>query len=247
MIAKESHAVITYAEFGDVDQYYDRKRPTLEGDGSVHLDSEDGQILAKVDVRSVIQRVITMENTGDLVQMTGSFGKSETYLRLFDFTLRVTESRVIWEQKKLEKPGVRAVGHLRYPWIGSIGYRPKQSFLNEAVLELGFTQDFPVESLGAWFHYVELGFLKNVDPGPLAHLLARAVGEHHLRHGAPDSSTAALKEFAACPPKPDPAKGDLTMYFPPAHVIYPHGVDYIGDGTTGGEWIVSNAAANGAE
>ena len=237
----ESHAVISKVAFGDATKFHDRTRPTLEADGRIHLDSEDGRILASVDVRSMVQRVSTLENTGDLVEMARSFAP-ETYFRLFHFRLVVTEARLIWEQEKPAGPGVKMVGHLRFPWISTVSFRPKQSFLREAQLSLEFDQDFPVAALGGWFHTVELGFDKRFSPGSLAHLVVQQVARHHLQHGAPDDVTRALEALATVAPVPDPPNGKEARYVIPVHATYPGCVDYIGDGIVGGEWHVDSSA-----
>lgn len=239
---RESHAAMSEVTFGDADKHHDRTRPTLEADGRLHMDPEDGRVLATVDARSVIQTVRTLENTEDLWEMTKAFGRSETYFRMFHFRLVVTEARLIWEQTEPAGSATKMVGHLRFPWISVVAFRPKQSFLNDALMRLEFNQDFPVAERGGWFHTVDLGFHKDFNPGPLAHLVAQQIARHHLKYGAPDSATQALQALAAIAPVADPAKGQEAPYYIPAHATYPGCVDYIGDGIVGGEWLVAESA-----
>ena len=241
----ESHAVVTQAAYGDAARYPDRIRPTLEPDGQIHMDPEDGRILADVKIRSVIQYVSTVENSEDLVEMMYGFARERNLLRMFHFRLVVTEARLIWEQTKPASPPIKVVGHLRFPWIRDVGFRPKQSFLNDPMIRLEFHEDFPVAALGAWFHYVELGFHKGVHPGSLAQLVAQQIARHHLKHGAPDSATQALEALATAVPLADPPKGEEAHYFMPVSATYPGCVDYIGDGIVGGEWNVDESTATG--
>lgn len=233
---QESHAVLSKAIFGDESEYHDRTRPTLEADGRVHMDPEDGQVVAMASVRSLVQTVGAVESDGDLAEMMQAFGRPETYFRLFDFSLYVTEARLIWEQTKPVTPGEKMVGHLRFPWISSIEFRPKQSFLNDALLRFEFHQEFPVAAQGGWFHTVELGFEKSFNPGPIAHAVAQLAARHHLVHGCPEEVRQALEALATGPAVADPPKGDTAAYYLPIYADFPGGVDYIGDGTVGGEW-----------
>lgn len=111
------------------------------------------------------------------------------------------------------------------------------------MIQLDFHQDFPVGSLGSWFHTVELGFDKQFDPGPVARRIATAAARHNLAHGAPDDARAALTRLAGGDPLPPPKKGDTTMYDTCAHVGWPGGLPYIDDGKPFGEWSIHACCA----
>lgn len=237
--AIQPHSVVSIARYGDAESYDCRRTPTLEADGQLHLTPEDGRVFAAVNARSIGQLIYTLPANGDLATFKMSMARPETHLRLFNLTLTFTEARVIWEMSSGAEPGTKMVGHLRYPWIQMVSYRPKQSFLSDPVLVLEFGQPFPVASQGWWDHTVTLGFDKAFHPGPLAHSLAQHIARHHLKYGAPDAAHGALERLAVSAPLPDPAKKLQTPYFMPAWAMFPGGVDYIGDGTTGEEWTVA--------
>jgi hypothetical protein len=242
-----SHAVLAKAKFGEADRYFDRKQPRLEADGSVHLDSEDGQVVTSADFQTLIQRVATLENTGDLWEMTRAAVRPKVTLMFHDLRLFVTETRIIWEQKKLIGPELRLVGHLRYPWISAVHFRPKQSLLNEPVLQLDFHEPFPAAGLGGWFHQVQLVFPKSFHPGGLAQTIVQQIARHHLRHGHPAVARERLEALANAALLPDPPKGDTAEYFMPIHVEYPFGAHYVGDTVAGRDWVVDASLTRGKD
>ncbi len=240
----QSHGAMAALNFGSAEQKYDRGSPQLNAGGRVELSPADGEVLARVGARGVVQYVSTLEDSEDLALMIRQMAKRECYFRLFDFTVTVTESRVFWEQEKLERPGVRMAGHIRYPWIRSVGYRPKQSFLNDPLIEIEFAQDLPVASMGTWYHTIELLFTKGFDPGDLSQLIATQAARHHLKHGCPEPVRQEVEAMATAPRLAPPPKNELATYVMPVFAMYPDCVDYIGDDRPFGKWLYKGVDEN---
>lgn len=237
MDVNEAHTAMVMRRFGDEANYYDRENPRLNADGTVWLSPEDGSVLYRIPARSVIQYVATLEASEDLIAMARQMGRRETQFRLFDFTVSVTEARVFWEQNTTQTPGKRMVGHLRYPWIRAVGYRPKQSFLNDPKVTLEFMEHFPIEAQGSWFSDLDIGFDKGFDPGDLAHLIAQQAARHNLTYGCPPQIRSKVEQMAVAPRLAPPAKNAMATYFMPVHAAYPECVNYINDDRPAGRWL----------
>lgn len=231
----ERHVVLTNSTLGSSDLYHDRRYPTLTASGEVVYGVEDGEVLGPYRVRANVQDTNLLphhETVPDLTTMVNMYAETETVYRLFGFDVYVTQARVIFVHDKELEPGTKTVGHIRYPWINSVGFRPKQSFLNTATLALGFQEDLPGRQ-GTAFHTVELEFDNSFHPGPLALAIVQRISQHQLRHGAPEAARADFEAFLAPEMLPDPPKGELSEYYLPAFLPFPLGAAYVGDGNEG--------------
>jgi hypothetical protein len=244
MKVTEAHVALSQATFGDAEERYDRYSPSLNADGAIALAPEDGQVLDPVPAKCIQQRVSTLENTGDLASMIRSSIRYKTILRLFGFQICVTQARIIFRQVKPEGPDGAVVGHVRFPWISSVSFRPKQSFfLSDSTLQVEFSQSFPVAALGSWHHVIEVTFDKTYHPGSLAHHIACRAARHNLTHGGPDEAKDALHRVAEGSALADPPKGEFAAYHLPTFTDFPWGAAYIGDDAPATEWHVTNEAA----
>lgn len=234
MTGVEHHVIMGDRDHGSDAIYHDRLRPILTLDGRLWTSPEDGEVLGPFPVRANIQYTTALP--GDLesfVDIGRALNTQDCVYRIFDAQLFVTESRVVVIQTKAAGPGKVAVGHLRFPWITSIGFRPKQSFLNESTLELAFQEDMTTtDDGGVWFHTLELTFAKTFHPGALAQTIARRLASHHLRHGVPEAVASDFRELLNAELLPDAKRGELSKYFCPAFVPFPYGAAYIEDGFT---------------
>jgi hypothetical protein len=230
--------VLNDREHGNEGKYYDRKWPTLRADGSLWTSPEDGDVLGPFPVRANIQYTTAFPGNMESFEAIGrALRNRETVYRLFHFQMFVTESRVVLVQNKPPAEGHQIVGHLRFPWITSVGFRPKQSLLNECTLELKFQESMDDGDGGVWFHDVELTFEKTFDSGSLAQTIVRRMAAHHLRLELPDVVTTDVRELLAVERLPNPAKGELSEYFSPVFVYFPYGAEYIGDDVEKAAWF----------
>lgn len=132
---------------------------------------------------------------------------------------------------------VDAVGHVRYPWIGSVAFRPRQSFLNDCELVVQGRQDSEEAAGGTAYYGLTMILDRGTDSGELAQRLVRRPAGHHLDHGMLPSSARPLFEALRDPPRlPAPDKGDHATYALPAFKSYPEGVEYLLDRPVGGTW-----------
>jgi len=221
------HLPIAWATFGDAEQNYGLRYPTLEANGDLHFLSEDGDNRLVMPVRTVSHYHQAFPVGVTLAHTLNSIEREKNSFIVHKLELVVTDARVIVHMLDPKQPGKRLVGHLWHPWIASVGFRPKQSFLNEAAISLEFREDFPLKDRGMWFERLELLFEKTFHPGPLAQEIAHRIAAHHLKHGAPEAARESLEELLQTGPLADPAKGEFATYYPSAYVSYPGGVPYV--------------------
>lgn len=238
MKADDAWVALSNVKDGTSETRYDRRYPSWTSSGAIAFSAADGEVTGPIEVSVVAQKVSTLENSADLGAMMAAMGRPSTTLRLFSFDLWVTDARIVSVQTKPVTPGVRIAGHLRYPWISGIQYHPKQSFLMESILQLSFVEEFPIASLGTWFHTLELTFHKSFDPGPLALDIAHRLARHHLAHGAEPEMIERLKYLSEAEAVPSPRKGDMGSYYPPAYMMIHGGAEYVGDAVPNIEWTV---------
>lgn len=230
----DRHVALGHRAVGS-DAHSDRRWPALDAAGLVVLGVEDGQVDGPYRVRANVQETNILPEAGpdaDIGAMMQAFARTENVYRLFGFDVYLTQARIFFVHDKDPEPGKKIVGHIRFPWITTVGFRPKQSFLNTATLSLQFQEDLP-RGGGTAFHTVELEFDNAFHPGPLALAVVQRVAAHQLRHGAPDPVRADFEALLAPAPLPDPPKGELSEYYLPAFLPFPLGAAYLGDGGEG--------------
>ncbi|MFE7719306.1 Clp protease N-terminal domain-containing protein [Nocardia rhizosphaerihabitans] len=237
MKLSESFALLGISTAGDADNKYDRYLPRLRRDGSIAFGDVDGRRIESVRVREVAQWVSTLEDNDDLTYAILSAGKRDLRAICAKATMYVTDARVVFVQDKVKNPDQRVVGHLRYPWIDAILWRPRLGGSQRPMLQLWMHENFPVKHLGSWHHYIELEFDDSVDPAVLALDLTRRVSAHNLAHGAPAWIHNRLREQSQITHLPEPDDTGEGLWSCPASVVCPHGADYIGDSPPPAEWI----------
>lgn len=231
------------AKFGDADEYYHLRYPRLNADGTVYLWAEDGTKVLTFPVRGALHYYQAFPTGVTLAHSLNSIRPEKNTTILHKLEVLITDSRIIVHSPEPKYPGQRLVAHLWYPWIAEIGYRPKQSFWNEAAINLGYRQDFPLVDRGTWWQRLELVFDKDFHPRELAREIVRRLSAHHLRHGVPAAAEAVSRELLQPDILPDPPKGEFASYYTPAYVAWPGGVTYIETkDKVAWEWTVTTAS-----
>lgn len=243
MKLSEAFGLLGTSTLGDSASKYDRHLPRLNRDGSIALSDIDGSRIEAVHVREVAQWVSTIEDNDDLTHALLSAGKRKLRTYGKRLTMHVTDARVVFMEDKAKNPDERVVGHIRYPWIDAIVWRPRLGRFARQQVQIWMHQDFPVKHLGTWDHYIEIEFDDAVDGAPLALDLVRRVSAHNLVHGAPAWVHDRLREQAQTTALPEPDESGEVLWECPASVSCPHGAEYIGDLPGPATWICRGATA----
>ncbi|MCT7658032.1 hypothetical protein [Mycobacterium deserti] len=98
----------------------------------------------------------TLEDNDDLAHAVLSSGKRNLRTIGAKSTMYVTDARVAFVQDKVTSANERVVGHIRYPWVDAIIWRPRQGRFKLPKLQIWMHEDFPVKHLGSWDHYIDL-------------------------------------------------------------------------------------------
>lgn len=237
----EADPLLVGRKYGSVDRTWDRRSPTLDASGSVTLGSADSsQIL--IQAKRVTHYVAKVENSGDLMLMIKGL-RPKLVQTVSKMEVVLTDARVIFQEQTPNTPAVRGVGHVRYPWISQVSFRPKQGFMSSPAIQLHYQQEFPIADWGTWFHHAEIEFDNAFDPGPLATDIVRRIARHHLHHGAPEAARERLVALTQVNTPPPPAKGSTADFFFPTFVHFPDGAAYVGDDHAQSEWIVTKSDA----
>lgn len=205
--------------------------PTFNADGNLKYYPADGDDVEIFDV-DVSRHYFSKFTSG--LSLTHSLKSVEPEKRseeVYNCVLAVTDARLILMSTVHRWSDDRNVSHVWYPWISGITYRPKQSFLLDAVLNVSFRQDFPLVDRGMWWHRIEFGLGKGVDSGELARTVVSRIARHHLRHGVHDSARAEVAALVEPRKLAAPDKGSTATYILPAFVAFPGGVPHVGSGT----------------
>jgi hypothetical protein len=149
-------------------------------------------------------------------------------------------ARLIFVSDALEKDGSRVAGHLWYPWLQSIEFRPKQSFFNQAELRVTVVENFapPVPGDGLFHHTFICVFDQRFHPGQLAQTVAQRAAA--FKAGQPSATTEGLDLLRSAPQLPDPKKGEHASYDLPIYCSWPQGHLGINDGEEDPQWIVAS-------
>ncbi|MBF6180206.1 Clp protease N-terminal domain-containing protein [Nocardia otitidiscaviarum] len=247
MKLSESFGLFGISTLGDADTKYDRYLPRLFRDGSIAFGDVDGSRIESVKVREVAQWVSTFEDNDDLTFAILSAGKRDLRTICTESTMYVTDARVAFVQDKVKNPNERIVGHVRYPWIDAVVWRPRLGRFKRPMLQVWMHEDFPVKHLGSWSHYVEIEFDGPVDTAAIALDIARRVCAHNLAHGAPAWIHDQLREQSQITHLPEPDDTGEGLWGSPATISCPHGAEYIGDSPSPAEWIGRGGQAPEAE
>lgn len=215
------------AEAGDEDYYNHLRYPHVNGNGTIRLFPEDGTNPIYVEGRRAVHFCSEFSVGLSWTHTLNRMSDEKMSVMINDVTLIVTDARLIYQSQDHKDPGVQYIGHLWFPWINKVGFRPKQSFLNDSILDIGYQEDFKLAARGMWSHRVELIFDKRFHPGDLAQQIVRRIAAHHLRVGVHEAVVDEVAALLEAPRLDDPEMGDTASYFLPAFVPIPGGVPYI--------------------
>ncbi len=160
------------------------------------------------------------------------------------FQLFVTDARLVIVHDIADADGARVAGHIRYPWMQSIGFRPKQSFLNDSEIVVDAIEEFDIDGFpkrhsGSFFHRFTFLLDKTYHPGELVREVARRAASYIVNTQGVER-TGPLEELRAAALLPDPPKGDHSTYGLPVYCAYPGGVFGLSDATGPVKWISQN-------
>jgi hypothetical protein len=192
-------------------------REPLDGDGSQHL----------------VANGLAVREAG------GSKTRTVTELREIRADVFITDARVILQCAKYDKGGgwvgspglslalnavskIRAarrsrgtalVGHVRYPWLASVGFSPKQGWLDEEVLRL-VVRDGTADPTRLLL--VDLSLPKEVDSAAVARaIMLRAAAYRTTHEELADDEQAGFDQLAASPEPPRPQPKKFAVYTMP--------------------------------
>jgi len=244
MSESEPRLPLSRISFGTAESHYALTYPTLESDGSVHFSPEDGTNHTTVTVKSFLHYYQCFSIGVTLAHTLNSMQAEKNTLIIHKMELIITDARIIVHQLDSKHPGKRLIGHLWYPWMSGVGWRPKQSLLNEAALSFEYMEKFALKERGWWWERIELNFDKTVDTQSLAHEIARRLAAHHLANSVPDAAVPELTAMLSSERLDDPLKGEFASYSPAAYVPYPGGVPYVEwKEPIAWDWTLQGAAA----
>ncbi|MEU9305315.1 CHAT domain-containing protein [Streptomyces sp. NPDC048269] len=203
----------------DEEELADVRHTRFHPDGRIRFTSFDGEVHGPIPVRGAWWTKQTL----DFAALRSA---SETEWRIFGLKLYVTDARLVLVADAPDADGRRLAGHIRYPWANSVGFRPKQSFLNECEVVVEIQQDG--EDGNDICYRLTLQFERDTDSGELARHLVRRLAAHHLDRGMlPDSVRPQFEALRDAPPLPPPRKGEHARYWPAAFKRYPYGAEYL--------------------
>lgn len=118
------------------------------------------------------------------------------------------------------------VGHIRYPWLKSVGASSKSGFASDEAIRLEYSEKGPG---GAVRKMLELTLPKNIDAALVAQDITRRAAAHRLAYhpGMPPEQRAEFANLSRAP-RLDPPPGKFTFHQMPAffHVsagtAFPH-------------------------
>ncbi|WP_405677153.1 CHAT domain-containing protein [Streptomyces sp. NBC_00868] len=203
----------------DEQELADVRHTRFHPDGRIRFTSFDGEVHGPVPVRGAWW-------TKETLDFANFRSASETEWRIFGLSLYVTDARLVLVADEPDAEGLRLAGHIRYPWANSVGFRPKQSFLNDCEMVVEIQQDGPDGN--DTYYRLTLLFERDTDSGELARHLVRRLAAHHLDRGVlPDSVRPEFEALRDAPSLPPPRKGEHAMYRPAAFKRYPYGAEYL--------------------
>ncbi|MEU5156155.1 CHAT domain-containing protein [Glycomyces sp. NPDC021274] len=221
--------MLTISEFGSIDNSYDQLFPRLTRNGNIHFSDADGSIQGPIQVEYACWR--------RWIISTDLFNRDSVEWRISRANLYITDARIILERQKQPTSASRMIGHLRYPWITSIGYRPKQSLLNDCGVVITIQQEIEEPREAQVVHELSIFFPPSFDSGGLAQELARRLSRHHLmQEDLPDSVVSDFEALSSTARLPAPPKGDYSYYYPQAFKLYPYGTEYVLGNPPEGKW-----------
>ncbi len=215
--------------------------PVFAINGDIDWEEADGARPFRVPVRRFLRRVGVLENGASIVELARAVGNPSVLFASSRFELIVTDARIVIVHDTLDGNGARVAGHIRYPWMQSIGFRPKQSFLNDSEIVVDAIEDFDVDEFphrhsGSFLHQFTFLLDKTFHPGELAREISRRSASYiATTQGIPDSGR--LDNMRAAELLSDPAKGEHSRYNLPVYCAYPEGAYGLDGDSVRTTWI----------
>ncbi|MGW1225063.1 CHAT domain-containing protein [Streptomyces sp. NPDC002530] len=207
----------------------DRLHPRFGRNGRLLFTPYDGEPAAPVAVRVAVWKK-------ERLRLSALSMSTETAWRVRGAGLHLTDARLVLVVDEPDSRGRTLAGHIRYPWITTVAYRPKQSFLNDCELVVVCQQDSDPDTVE--FSRLTLVLPPEADSADLARRLVRRLARHHLDHGGVPAVTRPRFEALLDPPRlPLPEKGGHASYYLPAFKNYPEGVEYLDGRPAAGTWL----------
>jgi hypothetical protein len=238
---KDTSYVFGYAFPGVEHNRGSRVIPALADDGSVAWEESDGTRPLRIPAKRVIRNVGAAAADASIMEIAQAVARPPVLFADSDFELTVTDARIIILHKAIDSDRSRVAGQIRFPWMRSVEFRPKQSFLNDSEIVIdaieGFNvDDVPSSKQGTFFHRFTFLFDKNFHPGELAQeIVQRAARYIGSTQDSPRST--ALDELQGAPRLPDPPKGEHSAYHLPVYCPFPQGRYGSSDVAPAVEWI----------
>lgn len=217
--------------------------PVIDAQGQVMPEPEDGLDLLRGNARRFLRNVGVITEEASIEEVMKAVAAPPVLFANSDFDVVVTNSRAVIIGNKVDQHGKRLVGQIRFPWISCVGFRPKQSFLNDAELVIKAVEDFgshgPVyRGDGQFEHTFTFVFEKSFHPGGIAQTIAQRAARYVASvPGVPLSQE--LIDLQIVGPLPDPPKGEHAEYYAKVFCSVPQGEYQLGDGHHQADWVVA--------
>jgi hypothetical protein len=210
------------------EKFADLRNPRFLPDSRLRRSTFDGEVAGPVVLRAARYNT---EPFHALNTCEWRFMRSRLFL---------TDARLVVLVDKRDRQGRRFAGHIRYPWISAVGFRPQQGILDECELLIEIHQD----DVGP--RRLTLLLQKDTDSGELAQQLVRRIAGHHLDHGElPDAVVPSFEALRDAPRLLAPIKGQHATYWLDAYKSFPYGTEYVLDRPVEGTWIGPGVGRSG--
>jgi hypothetical protein len=197
--------------------------PSLSDDGSIATDESDGEVLGPFAAEFG-----RCDRTAVLVNLSAQ-RKREWLAPKFE--LIVTANRIAYRTTRPAADGTFQAGHLRYSWISSVAFRPRQGILIPCTLTVDTNLEVADESTALKWITVSFDFPRVFDSGTLAQKMVQRAARHALAQpGRPAAALNALQELVGVAKLPDPPKKDLATYDIAAYRLWPGSTEWTGPG-----------------
>lgn len=242
MVTKDdTKHLFAYVSPGDEHEVGRRIIPTLTSAGTLAEEEDDGTQHVRESAKRFLRSVGVVSGDSTLDDLARALNRPPILFADSDFELIVTDARVVILGNQIRSDGSRIVGQLRHPWIQSVQFHPKQSFLNDSELVIETVEDFDVDVFperqrGYFAHRFSFVFDKRLHPGELARAIAQRAARYvEATQGVPSSpALTAMRDVAALP---DPPKGEYASYDLPEYCSFPQGFYRVGDGQDAADWL----------
>ncbi|MFE1592858.1 CHAT domain-containing protein [Nocardia sp. NPDC058705] len=185
-------------------------------DGVVQFTDFDGTPHGPIEVHKVTW---SGENVNTLVYVQEKSRQCVRRLHLY-----ITDCRIVLISSDPRARKV-AVGHIRYPWISALLFRPTHS-LYDSRIQLHMRQG--IDDTTDRFWELRIEFPKHIDSAEITHHILRRLADHHLRLGElPVEAIAGFESLRNGTRQPYMDTGEFAAYQIGYFKRYPDGIDYL--------------------